>query len=179
VRALALAAVVFALLLAGGCDEREAAEVPPPRTMTAEAVGNYCGMNVLEHPGPKGQIILESVLEPLWFSSARDTFAFTMLPEEPKDIRAIYVSDMGRAESWEAPGADNWVEARQALFVVGSRVRGGMGADEVVPFSERAAADRFAAENGGRVVGFDDVSPDDVLSAGSGAPPPAAAAPTD
>jgi copper chaperone NosL len=179
VRAPALAPVVFALLLAGGCDEREAAEVPPPRAMTAEAVGNYCGMNVLEHPGPKGQIILESVLEPLWFSSARDTFAFTMLPEEPKDIRAIYVSDMGKAGSWEAPGADNWVEARQAVFVVGSRVRGGMGADEVVPFSERAAAERFAADNGGRVVGFADVPRKYVLSAEADPPPPAAAAPTD
>ena len=95
-------------------------------------------MNVLEHPGPKGQIILASRIEPVWFSSARDTFSFTMLPEEPKDIRAIYVSDMAKAPSWEQPGANNWVDAKQALFVVGSRIKGGMGADEAVPFSDRS-----------------------------------------
>ena len=72
-----------------------------------------------------------------------------MLPEEPKDIRAIYVSDMGRAPSWEKPGATNWVDAKQATFVIGSRMKGGMGADEAVPFSDKAAAEDFA-ENGGR-----------------------------
>ena len=124
-------------------------------------------MNVLEHPGPKGQIILASRIEPVWFSSARDALAFTMLPEEPKDIRAIYVSDMAKAPSWEEPGANNWVDAKQALFVVGSRIKGGMGADEAVPFSDRAAANSFASENGGRVLAFAEVPRDYVLGAGT------------
>jgi copper chaperone NosL len=123
-------------------------------------------MNVMEHPGPKGQIILASRIDPVWFSSARDAFSFAMLPEEPRDIRAIYVSDMGKAESWEKPGASNWVEARQAFFVIGSKVKGGMGAPETVPFSDRGAADRFASENGGRVVTFGEVPRDYVLGAG-------------
>ena len=75
-----------------------------------------------------------------------------MLPEEPKDILAIYVSDMGKAPDWEKPGADNWIEARKAFFVIGSRAKGGMGGDEAVPFSDRAAAEKFVAENGGRIV---------------------------
>lgn len=78
-------------------------------------MGRYCGMNVLEHPRPKGQIILEPANEAVWFSSARDTLAFTMLPEEPKGIAAIYVSDMAKAPSWEEPGAENWVDARKAF----------------------------------------------------------------
>ena len=90
-----------------------------------------------------------------------------MLPEEPKDIRAIYVSDMARAPSWEQPGANNWVDAKQALFVIGSRVKGGMGADEAVPFSNREAADKFAAENGGRVMRFAEVPRDYVLGTGA------------
>ena len=94
-------------------------------------------MNVLEHTGPKGQIILASRKEPVWFSSARDAISFTMLPEEPKDIRAIYVSDMAKAPNWEKPGADNWVDAQQAFFVIGSRMQGGMGGDEAVPFSDK------------------------------------------
>jgi copper chaperone NosL len=171
---LAAAILILGLGLAG-CREQQAAELPPPQRMTAEAVGNYCGMNVLEHPGPKGQIVFASVLGAVWFSSVRDTLAFTMLPEEPKNYQAIYVSDMGKAPSWDKPGEDNWVEARQAVYVLDSRLKGGMGAAEAVPFSDRGAAERFAAENGGRVVGFNDIPQDYVLGP-DGLPPGATAA---
>jgi copper chaperone NosL len=161
-KALALAA---ALALAG-CDGTAAQAPPPPHTLTEQAVGHYCGMNVMEHVGPKGQIILASRAEPVWFSSARDAFSFAMLPEEPKDIRAIYVSDMAKADSWDEPGPANWVEARRAVFVIASRMKGGMGAPETVPFSDRAAAQRFVAENGGRIVTFAEMPRDYVLGEG-------------
>lgn len=154
-----------------GCKEDKAAGMPAPFALTDSAIGHYCGMNLTEHEGPKGQIILSSRKEPVWFSSARDTLSFTMLPEEPKDIRAIYVSDMAKATSWQDPGATNWIDARKAVFVIKSRVKGGMGAPEAVPFSERAAAERFVAENGGRAVTFDQVPRSYILEAGE-APPP-------
>lgn len=170
---LALPGVFLAAVLLAGCQEEQVAKAPPPpQQLTEEALGNYCGMNVLEHPGPKGQIILASRIVPVWFSSARDALAFTMLPDEPKDIAAIYVSDMGRAPSWENPGAGNWVDARKAVFVIESRLRGGMGAAEVIPFAERAAAERFIAENGGRIVAFAEVPQDYVLDANEPPPPP-------
>ncbi|MBX6741484.1 MAG: nitrous oxide reductase accessory protein NosL [Acetobacteraceae bacterium] len=164
-RGVLLAAIGFALVL-GACDDKqEAAAPPPPQALTASAIGHYCGMNVLEHPGPKGQILLESRLDPVWFSSARDTLAFTMLAEEPKDIRAIYVSDMARAPNWENPGAENWVDARRAFYVIGSDRQGGMGAPEAVPFSDRAAAERLVAEHGGRIVTFSEMPRHYVLEA--------------
>jgi copper chaperone NosL len=158
-----LSAFAGALALAGCNDQKTAEAPPPPQEMTASAIGHYCGMNVLEHTGPKGQIILASRKEPVWFSSARDAISFTLLPEEPKDIRAIYVSDMAKAPSWDRPGANTWVDAKQASFVIGSRRQGGMGGDEAVPFSDRSAAEKFAAENGGRVVAFAEVPKDYVL----------------
>ena len=154
---------LLASLLALGACQRAPEPPPAPFAMTEEAMGRYCGMNILEHAGPKGQVILAKYDEPIWFSSARDTIAFTMLPEEPKDIRAIYVSDMAKAASWEKPGADNWVDARKAFFVVGSDRKGGMGAAEAVPFSSETAARTFAADHGGRVVGFDAVPRDYIL----------------
>lgn len=156
-------AALFGLLVLAGCGEEQQAEMPQPFALTADAIGRYCGMNVLEHEGPKGQIILGKIPEPIWFSSARDAVAFTMLPEEPRDIAAIYVSDMAAADSWEEPGAQNWVDARQAYFVVGSSARGGMGAVETVPFSTEQAAADFAAKNGGEVMRFADIPPDYVL----------------
>ncbi len=166
-RRIAIACALLLPLAFAGCNEKPAAKIPPPHRMTAEDIGHYCGMNVLEHPGPKGQISVASLIQPVWFSSVRDTLAFTMLPDEPKDIQAIYVSDMGKAPNWDQPGADNWVEARKALFVIESRVKSGMGGDEAVPFSDRAAAEKFVGENGGRIVDFDEVPRDYVLASGN------------
>lgn len=164
-----LIGVALGTMALAACTE-EAPEAPPaPHALTAEAVGHYCGMNLLEHKGPKSQIILASWSEPIWFSSARDAFSFKMLPEEAKDIRAIYVSDMAKASSWDNPGPTNWVDARKAFFVIGSTKQGGMGAPETVPFSDRAAAEQFAAEYGGRIVRFDEVPKDYVLGSEPGA----------
>ena len=165
-RHLVLALALLAPITLGACFDKQTARIPPPQKMTEGSIGHYCGMNLTEHGGPKGQIFAASLIEPVWFSSVRDTIAFTMLPDEPKDILAIYVSDMGKAKSWEQPGADNWIDARKALFVIGSRAKGGMGGDEAVPFSDRALAEKFAAENGGRIVAFADVPRDYVLASG-------------
>lgn len=165
-RRVVIACALLASVALAGCGQRQVAAIPLPHRMTEDAIGHYCGMNLLEHPGPKGQIFAASLIEPVWFSSARDTIAFTMLPDEPKDIQAIYVSDMGKAPSWDKPGAENWIDARKALFVIGSRARGGMGGDEAVPFSEHGAAEKFVAQNGGRIVDFADVPRDYILGSG-------------
>ena len=167
---LALAAM---LALVGGCSQEQETAVPAAFALTEDAMGRYCGMNVLEHDGPKGQVILTRIPEPIWFSSARDAVAFTMLPEEPKNIAAIYVSDMGVAPSWEKPGAENWIDARTAFYVIGSSRVGGMGAAETVPFSTEAAAGDFAARHGGEIVRFADIPADYVLGGGEEPPAPA------
>jgi copper chaperone NosL len=145
--------VIVALVLVG-CNQDAERSVPPPVALTSEAMGVFCGMNLLEHPGPKGQIITAGRIDPFWFTSVRDTVAFTLMPDQPRDIRAVYVSDMARAPNWDEPGTTNWIDARTAFFVIGSRRQGGMGAAEAVPFGDRSAADAFAAANGGNVVTF-------------------------
>ncbi|MBD9375292.1 nitrous oxide reductase accessory protein NosL [Rhizobium sp. ARZ01] len=166
-KAIHIAAIVATVLLSG-CNKQEQAEAPAPYALTQEAMGRYCGMNLLEHAGPKGQVILQQIPEPIWFSSARDTVAFTMLPDEPKEIAAIYVSDMGKAPSWEAPGMENWIDARTAFYVIGSTLRGGMDVEEAVPFSKQDAAQAFAAKNGGRVVTFGELPEDYILGGDQG-----------
>ncbi len=150
------------LLLAAACGEEQMGEAPPPAELTREAIGHYCKMIVQDHKGPKGQIFLSGKPEPIWFSSVRDTLAFTLLPEEPKDIAAIYVNDMGRA-SWDQPEAGTWIEAKSAWYVIGSTRQGGMGAPEAVPFSKRADAEDFAAAHKGRVVAFSEIPSDAIL----------------
>lgn len=155
--------LLVGLLLLGACGEPQQAAAPPPAEMTREAVGHYCNMTLADHAGPKGQIFVAGKDKPVWFSSARDTIAFTMLPDEPKDLRGIYVTDMGKAESWDQPGNGAWTDARAALYVIGSQRRGGMGQMEAVPFADRAKAEAFAKENGGQVVAFADIPRDYIL----------------
>lgn len=153
----AIGAALLAALLAGCGEQHKEVAMPPPREVGDGAIGHYCGMALAEHPGPKGQIFLASKPDPVWFSSVHDAFAFTLLPEEPKDIAAIYVNDMARAKNWSQPEAGSWIDAKKAWYVIESKVKGGMGGDEAVPFGEEAAAKTFAAANGGRLVRFDDM----------------------
>jgi copper chaperone NosL len=164
IRQLLVAIAVVALL--ASCSKQEARVVPAAHTLTADATGHYCGMLLSEHAGPKGQILLEGQDAPVWFSSVRDTLTFLNLPEEAKNIAAVYVSDMAKAPTWEQPGADNWVIAGDAYFVIGSDRQGGMGGQEAVPFSTEASAQAFIKQYHGRIVRLDEAAKS-IAAAGS------------
>lgn len=157
------AAMAMSLSLAACEDESGAARAVAPQEPGPEDVGHYCGMIVENHTGPKGQIFLADRAEPLWFSSVRDTLAFTMLPEEPDNIAAIFVNDMGEATNWDNPEPGTWVAAHEAHYVVGSDARGGMGAPAIVPFGDRSAAEAFVERRGGRLLAFDAIPQDMML----------------
>jgi copper chaperone NosL len=162
IRLLLLAGILCCPLL--GCDDRsERAALPSPVEPGASSVAHFCNMALLDHPGPKGQIFLNGRPDPVWFSSVRDTLAFTMLPEEPKAIAAIYVNDMAKARDWQHPEPGTWTDARSAWFVLGSDYDGGMSGREAVPFSSEAAARDFAAHHGGRLSRFADIPQSYVL----------------
>ena len=156
--------ILFSLGLLLSCSEPGSKITPLPLELTRDAIGYFCQMTVLEHSGPKGQVILTDRDEPLWFVSIRDTLAFTALPGEPKNIAAIYVTDIGRA-SWDKPEPGTWVNAHLAWYVVNSDRTGGMGAPEIVPFSRKADAARFVSEHGGEIIDFDSISREELLQA--------------
>ena len=121
-------------------------------------------MNMMEHPGPKAQVHLEGMPAPLFFSQVRDAIAYQRMPEQSYPIKATYVSDMSKAPSWQFPGSNNWLPADKAFYVVGSKKVGGMGAQELVPFGSRSAADEFAGDNGGEVLTLAEIRDDMVLA---------------
>jgi copper chaperone NosL len=143
--------VVFVLLLLAACQEQ--APIPLPVAMTDASIGYFCQMDILGHPGPKAQVHLATYPGvPLFFSQVRDAVAYLRMPEQIDTVTATYVSDMGVAVSWADPGATNWIAADKALYVVGSDAKGGMDAAELVPFSDQAKAQAFAALHGGQVM---------------------------
>jgi copper chaperone NosL len=156
---------VFALLvttLSWACSEKPPEAIPAPQELTRDAIGYFCQMTVLDHNGPKGQVFLTGQQQPLWFTSVRDTIAFTLLPGEPKNIAAIYVTDVGRA-SWDQPEPGTWIDARKAFYVVGSDRVGGMQVPEVVPFATRKEAELFVEQHGGEAAVFDAIPRENVL----------------
>lgn len=158
------AILVFLCLTALAACKQDIVAIPDPVKMTPEALGHYCQMNLSEHPGPKAQVHLKGVDAPIYFAQVRDAIAYQRMPEQSHAIAAIYVNDMSAAPSWETPGDDNWLAVTSAHFVVGSDRTGGMGAPELVPFSEIAAAEDFAARHGGRIVRLEAIADADVLT---------------
>ncbi|MBV7502151.1 MULTISPECIES: nitrous oxide reductase accessory protein NosL [unclassified Achromobacter] len=158
----AFSAIVLAVSACGG--DEPAAPPPAPQAVSADAVGHYCGMMLLDHAGPKGQIFVKGRAAPVWFSSIKQVFAYTLLPEEPKGLAAIYVNDMAAAGPDGAADLKAWVDARQAFYVINSSFIGGMGAEDAIPFSDQTRALAFAQSHGGRVVRFADVPEDYVFA---------------
>ena len=159
-------ALVLALSLTLSACKEDAAQDLTPVEMTAETLGHFCQMNLLEHPGPKAQIHLEGLPGvPLYFSQVRDALAYQRMPEQSLPMLAIYVNDMGAAgASWESPGTGNWIPAATAFYVLGSAREGGMGAPETVPFASRDAAEAFAKAEGGAVMTLDAIPDASVLA---------------
>lgn len=148
------------LLALCACKE-DVADKPQPVALTAEAVGYYCQMELLEHEGPKGQLHLDGLAAPVFFSQVKDAIGYLHMPEQSHAVSATYVQDMTGA-TWAEPG--EWIAVQDATYVIGSDRMGGMGAPEFVPFSDKAAALDFAARYGGEVRGFDQIGPEDTLA---------------
>ena len=150
--------------LLAGCDDGGPAAKPTPRELTRDAIGHYCNMIVADHRGPKAQLFLTDEEAPIWFSSVRDAIAFTLLPGEARNIAVVYVNDMARA-SWDNPEPGTWIDAASAIYVIGSERRGGMGALEAVPFSDKAKAETFIARHGGRLARLPEIPQEYILTA--------------
>jgi len=85
-------------------------------------------------------------------------------PERDAPITAVYVSDMGKAESWDDLGENNWILANDAQFIIGADVAGGMGAPEIVPFGDAASAKQFLDKYGGQLLPLTEI-PDEAALA--------------
>ena len=153
------------LLALTACKEEDAQDTSA-LPLTETAVGHYCQMDLLEHDGPKAQAHLAGLPgAPLFFSQVRDVVAYMRMPEQSHEILTVWVNDMGAPEAtWDAPGAANWIDAKDATYVVGARVVGGMGAPEIVPFSDPEKAAVFAWTNGGNVMRLTEIPDSAVLA---------------
>lgn len=146
-------------LLVGGCGSG-GEDKPGPMDFTRETMGYYCGMALVEHEGPKGQIYAAGERGPLWFSSVRDALSFLQLEGATRRIRGFYVNDMSEAP-WSQPGP--WIDGEKAYYVLGSNLNNTMGTSEIIPFATTSAAKKFSESFGGQVKGFGEIAYEEVV----------------
>lgn len=153
-------ATTLLLLAVTACGKAEApAQGAEPTRETSCALD---GMLLLDYPGPKGQIVYDKG-EVDFFCDTMEMMSIYLQPEQQKRIRGIFTQDMAKAE-WQAPRG-NWIDARTAFYVLGSKVLGSMG-PTLATFARQEDAEAFAKKNGGKVLRFGEITVDMVSLTG-------------
>lgn len=128
----------------------------PPQTIAKEQRCPVCGMFPARYPKWRTQVIFKDK-EMTASDSPADLFRFLQnLPRYDKkhvsaDIAIIYVTDFESGE---------WVDAKLAYFVDGSSAKGPMNIADLPAFADRNRAEAFSGKKGGKVLGFDQVTPE-------------------
>ncbi|OJX34398.1 MAG: nitrous oxide reductase accessory protein NosL [Burkholderiales bacterium 68-12] len=162
---VALAALPAAGLLAACGEKPGAAQSLAPVEIDRGTSCELDGMLLADYPGPKAQIHYAGQDRPAFFCDTVELFNTLLAGEQVRAVRAVYVQDMGQAQ-WEEPQG-HWIDAKTAVYVLGSKRHGSMG-PTIASFAQEADATQFAAEYGGKVLHFGDIKLDMVdLSGGA------------
>ena len=161
----ALAALSTAGLLSG-CGDKAAEQTSlAPVEIDRSTSCELDGMLLADYPGPKAQIHFAGQDKPAFFCDTVELFNTLLAGEQVRPVKAVFVQDMGQA-SWDEPKG-HWIDAKTAIYVLGSKRHGSMG-PTIASFAKEADASRFATEYGGKVLRFTDIKADMVdLSGGA------------
>lgn len=157
--------LLTALIILSGCSEQTEQQQKLHQAVAIESSDecHLCGMLISHFPGPKGELFRKGITqadgnEVKKFCSTRDMFSFYLDPENKRNVTSILVHDMSKAP-WDMPSDKYFIDARKAWFVAGSSKKGAMG-ETLASFSQKADADAFATEFGGKVIDFSGVNYD-------------------
>ena len=114
------------------------------------------GMLLSDYPGPKAQVHFAGQDKPAFFCDTVELFSTLLAGEQVRAVKAVYVQDMGQAD-WDAPQG-HWIDGKAAVYVVGGKRTGSMG-PTIGSFAQEADAKKFAAEYGGKVLRFSEITP--------------------
>ncbi|PSF12545.1 nitrous oxide reductase accessory protein NosL [Marinobacter shengliensis] len=152
-----LIAALTAITLAGCSNgEQQTAAKPDPVHFDSGDECHVCGMVITSFPGPKGQAFTERQQHTRKFCSTKDMFAWFLQPENENRDHTLYVHNMAETH-WDHPDDTHLIDAREAWYVVGSERTGAMG-PTLASFETESEATDFAAEYGGQVIGFADIT---------------------
>jgi len=149
----AVAGLMICLLL-GACDKpAQASYNDRPTAFHPSDECHVCGMIIDGFPGPKGEVVEHSGIKK--FCSTAEMIGWWLQPENHHGDASLYVHDMSHSP-WNSPDDTQLIDAKEAFYVVGTQLKGAMGV-VLASFSSQQAADKLAAEQGGRVLRFNDI----------------------
>lgn len=120
-------ALVLALgggVLTGCSDEAVQAQALAPVEIDRATSCELDGMLLIDYAGPKAQIHYAGQEKPSFFCDTVELFNTLLAGEQVRAVRMVYVQDMGKAD-WEHPEG-HWIDAKTAIYVVGSKRHGSM-----------------------------------------------------
>jgi copper chaperone NosL len=149
-----------------GCGERPGdTRALAPVEIDAATSCELDGMVLADYPGPKAQIHYTGAAAPVFFCDTVELFNTLLRPEQVRKVLAVYVQDMGKAD-WTQPRG-HWIDAKSAVYVLGSKRHGSMG-PTIASFAQELEAQKFAGQWGGKVLRYAEVKPEMVdLSGGA------------
>jgi len=137
--------------------------VPSPKVIGPGMSCGVCMMYPAKFPKWQTEIIFaDSTMVP--FDGCKDMFKYLLdmgsytSDHTSADVRAVWVKDFAGGE---------WIMAKNAVFVVGSDMMGPMG-KELIPFADKAAAEKFQRQNGGAIMAYDDITMETIKPLGMG-----------
>lgn len=151
-RKLAAGLALLAALAACGKAVQQALPLEPG----SDTACSLDGMVLKDYPGPKAQIHYKEGA-PEFFCDLMELFGSLLAPEQKRPVAGVFVQDMGKT-AWEHPEG-NWIDAKMAIYVVGSKKAGSMG-PTFGSFSNMQDAEAFVKKEGGKIVRFDQVTLD-------------------
>ncbi len=137
-------------------DARSGLPMHAPRSIPADARCPVCGMYPARSPRWAAQLVFNDGAAH-FFDSPINLFVFISKVERfskgysASDVAASYVTDFGSGQ---------WTEARRAVFVHGSNAMGPMRDGDLPAFADRQAAEAFAKNRGGKVLSFQQITPE-------------------
>lgn len=155
-RLLCGCAALAAAGLAGCGSKADAGDAGKPQDIAAQSSCSLDGMLLADYPGPKGQLIYKGDSQVNWFCDSVELLSTLLKPEQVRPVLTAHVQDMAKAD-WDHP-VGHWIDARQAVYVLGSKRHGSMG-PTAASFADEASAKVFAQQWGGRVLRYAEISP--------------------
>ena len=148
---------LLSMLSVAGCDKNAPkSDVFAPVSIQKHDRCALCGMTILNYDGPKAEVYIKDIKEPILFCSGRDAFFFALQPENTRRLKAFFIHDIAKTD-FDVPSDQFFMDAKKAHFVYDSRRDGVMGV-EPVAFSDKKAAERFIEQWGGRLLTYPDIT---------------------
>jgi copper chaperone NosL len=114
-----------------------------------------CGMFVAKYPQWLTQVNMSDDSAEV-FDGVKDMMAYYFSPQQFGAAKGITAGDV----FVRAYYSQEWIDAKKAMFVIGSDVYGPMG-HELIPFASQAGAESFFKDHhGSKIYSFSEITPE-------------------